>query len=486
MSSIRYPFVLVIGLVFSLSLIGSAVAAEYPLPVQKAIERLAKVLEVNAEAIEVVSYEFVEWPDSSLGVPRKDFGYLPVITGGYKVILAHAGKRYEYHTDTKTRVVLATSEPELPHRTGAPAAAVNADTPEARLCRTDLAKRLNVKLDEISVLSAKPATFTDGSLGFPRPGQVYTKAIEFGQRLTLECKKSQYLYAATDNICRYGGPVEARKYSAFYIEPIDNEPNLNGNLVQLALAGDNPVVVLEGVSDFRPQPDGSITAKRRTSRSGHELLYLAPGKRAEAVRLTAGLDIADAAVSDDSKRWAAVVRPGLGMGWQFVTAAVAEKPQGEPVALPAGLPQRVYLHMPNPVVRMLQEGKLKHYELVAGAFRPVSFYPPPTEEMMLHKSASLVVETKEVNGKPVTRVVSEWFTGDQTLRGTIENFRPTEYSVTPGKRFMLLSGKIGNGDDVAAYTVDLATGEVLQTLAKAHSPVRLLLAPSAPPMMMRP
>jgi hypothetical protein len=362
--------------------------------------------------------------------------------------------------------------------------AIAADAPEVKLCRSDLAKRLNVKLDEIRALSAKPATFTDGSLGFPRPGQVYTKAIESGYVITLQCKDSQYLYSAADRICRYGGPLEARKYSALYIEPIADEPNLNGNLVQLALAGDNPVVVLEGVSDFRPQPDGSITAKRRTSRSGHELLYLAPGKRGEAVQLAGGFDFADAAVSDDGKQWAAAVRPGLGFPWQFITGTVAEKPQGEPVALPAGLPQRVYLHMPHPVVRMLEDGKLRHYELVEGAFRPVSFYPPPTEEMMLHKSASLVVETKEVNGKPVTRIISQWFTDDQNPRATIEGFRPTEYYVTPDKRFMLLSGK--GVDETAAYTVDIATGEVLQTVASTRGPVRLLLAPCASPMVMQP
>jgi hypothetical protein len=358
-----------------------------------------------------------------------------------------------------------------------------ADTAEVGLCRSDLAKRLKVKLDEVTLVTARPATFTDGSLGFPRPGEVYTKAIESGFSIILLCKNSQYLYAAAGKTVRYGGPVEARKYSALYLEPVEDEPNLNGNLMQLSLAGDNPVLMLEGVSDFRPQPDGSIIAKRRTSRSGHQLLYLAPGQREKAVPLMGAFDFTDAAVSNDGKRWAAISRPMVGASWELVTGAVPETLQGEPVALPAGRPDRVYLHMGNPVVRMLQEGLAKYFELADGVFRPVSFFPPPTEEMMLNKSETLVVATKEVNAKPVTRVIREWFTGDQTVLATIEGFKLSECWLTPGKRFALLSGR--SGDNGLAYTVDVQTGEVLETLAEASGPVRLLLSPSATPIVMR-
>jgi hypothetical protein len=46
-----------------------------------------------------------EWPDSSLGCPQPGFFYLQVITPGYLVMIAGAGQRLEYHTDTRGRAV---------------------------------------------------------------------------------------------------------------------------------------------------------------------------------------------------------------------------------------------------------------------------------------------------------------------------------------------------------------------------------------------
>lgn len=462
--------------------LGSALqAALLPTPVQNAVNRLAAVLDVNPEAIEVVSYELVEWPDSSLGVPRKGYGYLLVITAGYKVILAHHGRQYEYHTDTGNRVVLADAEPDLPIHTGDAPAAGAPVSPSAAPCRADLAKRLNANPKEITVVKVEPATFTDGALGFPRPGMAYTKALVPGYFVTLSYKDSEYIYGASDKACRYGGPVDARQYSALYLEPIPNEPNFNGNLMQVALAGDNPRPVLQEVSDFYPQADGSLLAKRRMSRSGHVLLYLAP-KSGEAVQIDGGMDFVDATVNRDGQSWAAIVRPGLGLGWVLRQGLAGQKPQGEPVALPDGRPQRLYWHMDNPVVLVEQEGNQRFFELSEGAFKPISFWPPESEELSLNKSEMLVVKTDVADGKPVTKVVSEWFTGDQTLLGQIPGFTASGYSLTPGKRFMLLWGK--SGEQHQSYTVDLRTHEVLETVAEAHGPVKLWVAPPSTPIAM--
>lgn len=463
--------------------LAAAQAADRPAPVQKAVERLANVLDVNPEAIEVLSFEFTDWPDSSLGVPRKDMGYLPVITPGYRVFLGHDGRRYEYHTNMKDRVILAASGPEPTIRTPKPADAAKYGTTAAARCQADLVRRLRVDPALVTVSKLEPKTFTDGSLGLPRPGQVYTKAIESGYLITLACKNTDYLYAATDHACHYGGPLPARQFSALYLDPIENEPNMNGNLMQIALAGDNARLVMELVSDFRPQPDGSITAKRRTSRSGHELWYLAPGKFRQPVQLAAAMDFTDAAVSVDGTRWAAIQRPRLGMGWELVSGPAGQKADTEPVALPDGMPRRAYMHLTSPVVLIEQrDGKRAYYMLDGDHFKPVSFYPPESEETLLNKSESLVVETKLVDGKPLTRVISLWFTGDEKVVATIENFEMKEWTFSPGKRFALISGK--RGDTCQGYTVDLRTGEVLETLAEAHSPVRLLASPSASPIVM--
>lgn len=478
MSRTTSRFMLITVISFcAIMVVARAMAADYPQPVQRAIDRMARVLEVPPTEIQVVSHEVVDWPDTSLGAPRPGYMYAQVITPGFKVVLRHGDKCYEYHTDMNRRVVLASSRAE------APAAGQQPVPAAARACIADLAKRLNIKPAEISVVKIEPARFLDGSLGLPRPGMVYTKAITSGYRLTLKAGLAEYLYAANDTTCAYGGPVDAREMSALYIEPIPNEPNLNGNLMQIALAGDNPRVLLEGVSDFRSQPNGSITAIRRTSRSGHDLLYLAPGKVNEPIKLASSFAFTDAAVTEDGKSWAATVRPMVGGGWELLQGKIGGEQQA-PVVLPnAGIPQRVYLHMGHPAVRMRQNDQVKEYELVDGAFREGRIWPPANEEMMLNKSETLVVDTETVNGKPVTRVIFQWFTGDQKVRARIENFEATELTMPPSKRFLVLWGK--RGDQRPALTVDAATGEVLETLADSETPVRLHLAPAPAPLFMK-
>ncbi|MEX1194284.1 MAG: hypothetical protein WD904_00570 [Dehalococcoidia bacterium] len=58
-------------------------------------------LETRVPGVEitVVSVEYTEWPDSSLGNPEPDMAYLQVITPGFKIVLAAGGQQYEYHTD---------------------------------------------------------------------------------------------------------------------------------------------------------------------------------------------------------------------------------------------------------------------------------------------------------------------------------------------------------------------------------------------------
>lgn len=54
---------------------------------------------VSDEEVNVVGVEEVLWPDSSLGCPQPGQSYLPVVTPGYRVILAVADEQAEYHTD---------------------------------------------------------------------------------------------------------------------------------------------------------------------------------------------------------------------------------------------------------------------------------------------------------------------------------------------------------------------------------------------------
>jgi hypothetical protein len=63
-------------------------------------------LGVAQAQLQVESVEQREWRDSSLGCPQPGFFYAQVITPGYLIVIVGAGKRLEYHTDTRGRSVM--------------------------------------------------------------------------------------------------------------------------------------------------------------------------------------------------------------------------------------------------------------------------------------------------------------------------------------------------------------------------------------------
>ena len=80
----------------------SACTMEYPnkcTATGAAVADLAARLDIKEDAITVVSVEFVEWPDSCLGITKRDIACAEVITPGYRIILEVKGQAYEYHTD---------------------------------------------------------------------------------------------------------------------------------------------------------------------------------------------------------------------------------------------------------------------------------------------------------------------------------------------------------------------------------------------------
>ena len=102
----------------------------------------------------------------------------------------------------------ADSDPNAPLlSTPAPAEATDesftppiADTPSpaaqemARLSSIDLSQRLNIPIDEITVLEVVPISWPDASLGCPQTDQVYAQVLTPGFLIRLEAQGMQYLY----------------------------------------------------------------------------------------------------------------------------------------------------------------------------------------------------------------------------------------------------------------------------------------------------
>ncbi len=58
----------------------------------------------------------------------------------------------------------------------------------------DLARRLDVGIEEITVISAEAVVWPDGGLGCPRPGMVYPQVQQDGMRIVLAVAGKQYRY----------------------------------------------------------------------------------------------------------------------------------------------------------------------------------------------------------------------------------------------------------------------------------------------------
>ena len=58
----------------------------------------------------------------------------------------------------------------------------------------DAATRLAVDPSAVKIVSAKPETFSDGSLGCPEPGMMYTQALVDGYQVVVEANGTQLDY----------------------------------------------------------------------------------------------------------------------------------------------------------------------------------------------------------------------------------------------------------------------------------------------------
>ena len=87
-------------------------------------------------------------------------------------------------TDDPPEDTMASTSPSVP----------GADRPQARAAVADLAARLGVDADEVTVVAVEEVAWRDGSLGCAEQGRVYTQALVDGHRITLAVGEERYEY----------------------------------------------------------------------------------------------------------------------------------------------------------------------------------------------------------------------------------------------------------------------------------------------------
>jgi hypothetical protein len=107
--------------------------------------------------------------------------------------------------DANAGTQIGTLEPHgAPNVTGAPAVMI-----EAAL--DDAARRSGMARTAIKVITAEPVTWSDGSLGCPEPGMMYTQALVPGYRIVVQAGEERLDYHAstrgTPSFCPPGRAV---------------------------------------------------------------------------------------------------------------------------------------------------------------------------------------------------------------------------------------------------------------------------------------
>jgi len=340
-----------------------------------------------------------------------------------------------------------------------------AGSPMTEQCKADLAKRLNVHADMINVISAKPATWSDTSLGMPQIGGIYAQMMTPGMVVILKCKNSQYVYTTSTKAFRYGGSTDSWAYSLLFTKPVSNEPNLNGDLYQCSLLGTNSVRVASGVSDYYPSNKGMIIIKRRTSRSGHELLYIKADGKGKVTPLYSAFDFGEAAFNDKQDRWTGFVRKSLGDTWCVVVGHIGkDNTDVQLVTLPESVrPVSIAWSGEKVMIITSKDDQNYCFEISPKSGTPVwkeagvqGF--PGMMDYALNKSESLEISQISKNGNWSVEVARVWFTGDRNLLAAINDFILRGNKLLGG-RFAYIWGE--RDDTPAICTVDIATGEVI-------------------------
>ena len=189
------------GHTFIAVLLGSmAMTGRQGAPRDTAIERakatLAQEVSVSADVIELVEAVEADWRDSSLGCPERGMVYTPVMTGGYKVTLGVGPERFVVHATSDRAVVCG--RPRAPGSDARDAKLSSTDALVglrlAEQARVDLATRLGVGQDRVTVSFFRSIMWPDPSLGCPVKDQVYPPQPTRGFVIDLTSGGQSYEY----------------------------------------------------------------------------------------------------------------------------------------------------------------------------------------------------------------------------------------------------------------------------------------------------
>jgi hypothetical protein len=152
-------------------------------------QTLQQKVDAAASAIEVEEATAVDWPDGSLGCPKKGMAYMQMIVPGYRVRLRAGGQSYDVHVGGGRAVMC--SEPAAGRKADSYVARA---APLAAEARRDLARRLATSESKIEVKRVRPTTWPDAELGCDGAQETPADAGTKGFLVELEHEGRTYEY----------------------------------------------------------------------------------------------------------------------------------------------------------------------------------------------------------------------------------------------------------------------------------------------------
>ena len=145
--------------------------------IEIAKQALSDYLKADAASFEVVEVEAVTWPNPALGCAQPGLMYPQVIVPGYRLRLTHQGVSYPVHVGGDRGIVCEQAD-------------------VAEQARKQLAEKLGLAPEEVSLIGAEKVTWPDTSLGCPKPGEMYAQMVVEGFKVELLAAGSRYVFHA--------------------------------------------------------------------------------------------------------------------------------------------------------------------------------------------------------------------------------------------------------------------------------------------------
>jgi hypothetical protein len=201
----------ILGLTLLSGLVATAVDQGSPRDAAIALAKttLSREVGAGAENAVLVSITDAVWRDSSLGCPQRGNVYTQVMTSGYRVTLSLQGTPYVVHVGQGRALVCGNaagavkrvppppSDASAARESKLPSTSAVAGLKLAEQARADLARKLGVEKDAVTINSFRPVEWPDASLGCPAEGQMYTQQLTKGFTIELASAGKNYEYHST-------------------------------------------------------------------------------------------------------------------------------------------------------------------------------------------------------------------------------------------------------------------------------------------------